>query len=49
MINQPTMEIKEFPLSDLQPASYNPRKKLKKGDKEYEKIKQSLLKFGYVD
>ena len=43
------MEIKEFPLKELKPAAYNPRKKLKKGDKEYEKIKQSLLKFGYVD
>ena len=49
MTNQPTMEIKELPLNELKPAAYNPRKKLKKGDKEYEKIKQSLLKFGYVD
>lgn len=43
------MDIKELPLKELKPAAYNPRKKLKKGDKEYEKIKQSLLKFGYVD
>lgn len=49
MTSQPTMEIREIRLSELHPASYNPRKKLKKGDKEYEKIKQSLLKFGYVD
>ena len=49
MTNQPTMERKELPLKELKPAAYNPRKKLKKGDKEYEKIKQSLLKFGYVD
>lgn len=49
MTNQPIMEIKELPLKELKPAAYNPRKKLKKGDKEYEKIKQSLLKFGYVD
>lgn len=49
MKNQPTMEIKELSLKELKPAAYNPRKKLKKGDKEYEKIKQSLLKFGYVD
>ena len=48
-MNQPTMEIKELPLKELKPAAYNPRKKLKKGDKEYEKIKKSLLKFGYVD
>ena len=43
------MEIKELSLKELKPAAYNPRKKLKKGDKEYEKIKQSLLKYGYVD
>lgn len=49
MTNQPTMEIKELSLKELKPAAYNPRKKLKKGDKEYEKIKQSFLKFGYVD
>ncbi|MGQ7460949.1 site-specific DNA-methyltransferase [Streptococcus suis] len=49
MTSQPKMEIREIRLSELHPASYNPRKKLKKGDKEYEKIKQSLLKFGYVD
>lgn len=49
MTSQPSMEIREIRLSELHPASYNPRKKLKKGDKEYEKIKQSLLKFGYVD
>ncbi|HEM4293510.1 TPA: DNA modification methylase [Streptococcus suis] len=49
MTSQPTMEIREIRLSELHPASYNPRKKLKKGDSEYEKIKQSLLKFGYVD
>ncbi|HEQ5971027.1 TPA: site-specific DNA-methyltransferase [Streptococcus pyogenes] len=49
MTSQPTMEIREIRLTELHPASYNPRKKLEKGDKEYEKIKQSLLKFGYVD
>lgn len=33
----------------LKPAVYNPRKKLKSGDKEYEKIKNSILEFGYVE
>ena len=42
MTNQPTMEIKELSLKELKPAAYNPRKKLKKGDKEYEKIVQIL-------
>jgi site-specific DNA-methyltransferase (adenine-specific) len=38
-----------LPIDSLKPATYNPRKKLKKGDKEYEKIKKSIVKFGYVD
>ena len=32
-------ELKVLPVADLKPAEYNPRKKLKPGDKEYEKIK----------
>ena len=35
-------------IDSLKPAAYNPRKKLKKGDKEYEKIKKSIVEFGYV-
>ncbi len=35
-----TAELKTLPVSDLKPAAYNPRKKLKPGDKEYEKIKK---------
>ena len=42
------MEWKELAINDLKPAAYNPRKKLKAGDKEYEKIKNSILEFGYV-
>ncbi|MCC3172170.1 site-specific DNA-methyltransferase [Streptococcus sanguinis] len=38
-----------LPIDSLKPATYNPRKKLKKGDKEYEKIKKSIVEFGYVD
>lgn len=38
-----------LPVDSLKPAAYNPRKKLKKGDKEYEKIKKSIVEFGYVD
>lgn len=33
-----TAELKMLPVSVLKPAAYNPRKKLKPGDKEYEKI-----------
>ena len=36
-------------IADLIPAAYNPRKKLKPGDKEYEKIKKSIQEFGYVE
>ena len=42
-------ELKIFPLSVLKPATYNPRKKLKPGDKEYEKIKKSIEEFGFAD
>ena len=38
-----------LPIGTLKPAAYNPRKKLKKGDKEYEKIKKSIVEFGYVE
>ena len=34
---------------DLLPAKYNPRKDLKPGDAEYEKLKRSIEQFGYVE
>ena len=34
---------------DLLPADYNPRKDLKPGDPEYEKLKRSIEQFGYVE
>ena len=43
------MEFKRLKIADLIPASYNPRKKLKPGDKEYQKIKNSITEFGYVE
>jgi ParB-like chromosome segregation protein Spo0J len=36
-------------IADLVAAPYNPRKKLKPGDKDYEKLKRSIQEFGYVD
>lgn len=42
-------ELKVLPVSVLKPAEYNPRKKLKAGDKEYEKIKASIEEFGFAD
>jgi len=44
-----TAELKVLPISMLKPAEYNPRKKLKPGDKEYEKIKNSIEEFGFAD
>ena len=43
------MKWQALPIDVLLPAVYNPRKSLKKGDKEYEKIKNSILEFGYVE
>jgi site-specific DNA-methyltransferase (adenine-specific) len=43
------MEWKTLSVDALRPAAYNPRKKLKPGDKEYEKIKNSIQEFGYVE
>ena len=36
-------------IEDLNPAVYNPRKALKPGDEEYERLKVSIETFGYVD
>ena len=43
------MNIKKMQVEKLKPADYNPRKKLKPGDKEFEKLKNSILEFGYVE
>lgn len=43
------MEIAKKNVTDLLPADYNPRKDLKPGDAEYEKLKRSLEQFGYVE
>ncbi len=43
------MEIQKIKAELLNPAEYNPRKDLKPGEKEYEKLKRSILEFGYVE
>nr|DAY84917.1 MAG TPA: adenine specific DNA methyltransferase [Caudoviricetes sp.] len=43
------VEFKKLEVDVLIPATYNPRKDLKPGDKEYEKIKNSINEFGYVE
>lgn len=43
------MVIESIKAEQLMPAKYNPRKDLKPGDIEYEKLKKSLEEFGYVE
>lgn len=43
------LTIKKMKIADLNPAKYNPRKELKPGDKEFEKLKNSIEHFGYVE
>jgi DNA modification methylase len=43
------LDFKKIRISDLKPAAYNPRKDLKPGDPEFEKIKNSIIEFGYVE
>ena len=43
------MHIEQLPITELTPADYNPRKDLKPGDPDYEKLKRSLTEFGYVE
>lgn len=43
------MEIVKLPISKLNAAPYNPRLDLRPGDKEYEKLKKSIVEYGYVD
>ena len=40
---------KTMKLTDLIPADYNPRKDLQPGDKDWEKISDSLQNFGLVE
>ena len=42
------MELKKQKIGDLKIATYNPRKELNEKDKEYKKIKNSIIEFGYV-
>lgn len=43
------MDIKTVPIGDLNPAPYNPRKDLKPGDPEYERLKKSIETFDLVE
>lgn len=43
------MEIQKISVDRLIPATYNPRKDLKPGDPEFEKLKRSVEEYGYVE
>lgn len=43
------MQIEIMKLADLKPADYNPRIELTPGMDEYEKLKQSITEFGFID
>lgn len=43
------MEIRKVRAERLNPAAYNPRRHLKPGDRDYEKLKRSIEEFGFVE
>jgi DNA modification methylase len=43
------MQIEKINIEKLKAAKYNPRKDLKPGDAEFEKLKRSIENFGYVE
>jgi len=43
------INIQKMALTDIEPAEYNPRVDLNEYDDEYQKIKNSIEQFGYVD
>jgi len=43
------MNIEKVKIELLKPSTYNPRKDLKPGDPEYEKLKRSIDEFDYIE
>jgi DNA modification methylase len=43
------MQIEKIAIDKLKSAEYNPRKDLKPGDPEFEKLRRSIESFGYVE
>src|ERR1039457_2224341 len=43
------MNMQIIEINKLNPAAYNPRRDLKPGDPDYEKLKASIETFGYVE
>lgn len=42
------MKMQKIGINELKMAEYNPRKNLTEKDPEYQKIKKSILEFGFV-
>jgi len=47
--NAGRLTIATVPITQINPAPYNPRKALKPGDDEYARLKRSIETFAYVD
>jgi ParB-like chromosome segregation protein Spo0J len=43
------LDIRTIPIDQIKPAAYNPRVDLQSCDPEYEKLKRSIMEFGYID
>lgn len=43
------LALQSIPVAKIKVATYNPRQDLQPGDPEYERLKRSIEKFGYVD
>ena len=43
------MQIETVPIDKLNPAEYNPRRDLKPGDPDYDKLKKSIIAFDMVE
>src|SRR5688572_23244272 len=43
------LEILEIPISEIRPATYNPRKDLKPGDPAYDRLRKALARFDLVE
>lgn len=43
-----SVNLREIDISAIKPAAYNPRKDLKPGDPEYDKLRKAILEFGLV-
>ena len=43
------MEVRQIPITEINPAPYNPRKNLKPGDPDYEALKRSVDRWGLVE